>query len=901
MQTARRGPASSEPRRIGLALAALVVLPALVPLLLLAPPAAALGGVYATCPQTTLIPRDVAIVFDRSASMLDLAAPNTTQTKFQAAVQAANLFLAQLNKTRDQSALVDFSTFFNLNRGLSFNHTGINSTAGAVNNLTADGATNLGGAVRLGRYELDNGLPSPAPNAPYSKKARANATHIMIVISDGDQTIYYADPSYEASYAKTYSNIVLYTVAVGTAISPAGLAIMNGMASDAQHAYWVPNATQLPLILQDIFSKLNDQYAPTVGAPAPLNVAHIFDNGVDRGPSPVPGMASIVGQKTVTTVASDDCLVQSVSWSADITQPSGAITAQALPDLGNVSLGGNLTRWSTRIDCDALPGGIHQLHVTATDFLGKTASQAAPFACIRGAVRASAQALLLRTVNPIVADAASRGVALPAPEGGSVGAKFLDWTLTAGGETLRLQGMQENANGGHTDNGAHPQHLSADARSIVGEVTLTGPIALDVRAFDGIAQASVSADPTAAMALVTDATSIVEAGPSEADAPQSEVWTTLCASGVLPLSQGGASISRCADVLTLDPGLTLFRDEQVVIQGLGFREVTVHALRVMVDRPELRAELILGEAYAGASWLGQARLHSASRALDFEDDAGLGADAPDAFANAAPIAPGTYGGQLVGQDKDFYLVAAKPGQKVHAVITPSSGASVTLLTAPPFPAPTQAGLQAFATSLPGSAAASPVALVLQGQLLDPQGAVRDTKVSATIGVPVTLELNVDEPGGWVLRLDGRDVNYTLTLTVVDVPMTHDDDALRGSDAGETCADAMLVGPGVQVGTLEYQDDSDWYRFQIQEGQILTLVLRPGDTVEAANMHLGLYGPDCQLVQSVQPLSNIVKGSPSTILFNVPTGKSGLWRAEVRHVNGIGTYELLVAPSVAAVP
>lgn len=843
--------------------------------------------------------KDVVLVLDRSASML-------ADNKIGVAKAAASLLLAELDRTRDQSALVAFSSGFSLEKGLSKQHMVAQhatlSTQAKVNALVADGATALGGAIRMARFELDNGLPNPSTPPYYSGNARAGVPHAMVVLSDGDQTMHWADPLYEASYAKRVSGITVFSVALGVDISESGLSVMENISSSPDHYFRVVNPADLGTAFRQIAKRLNDTAPPTVAITRPSPTSHrLFEDDADKGASPIPGASAASGLLQARAIAGDDCLVDRVAWEIDVHERGALLRTD---DLGSVHAATSGTYRAT-IDCDALPAGRHVLRATAYDWLGNSAVDERAIWCLRPVVDARATALHARATNPAEPVVESEGAALPTPTGGA-DAFALHAERRASPTPVDLSALYDEVAGGVTAGSAsgRAQHLAARALSREANATFAA-LGLRLDAIETSARVALDAEPGRPIALSTAgsfAPTRVATGSPALDALIAAATDAGC---LAPVVAGGVEIESCPGKVATGVGFEVRFGETIRVAGLGFEEITVNGVHVLVDRPEGRAEVILAQSYAGASWLGLDALRGPARSLALASDAGTHADASDDWTAPLPLAPGLYGARVEDAgDVDAYGIAAAPGKKVHVAIVASNEAAVTLHGGAPAPG-APAEVAPFVTGAPARASATTALPAFTIELLDPAGVVRDAK-SVTPGGASAVELNVDAAGTWVARVaapSGRAGEYTLAVTVSDAPMTQANDALRGSDAGSTCTDSLLVGPGAHVGTIEHGDASDWYRFQLHEGQILALTLRPGDTADAADMDVRFYDPACNLLADPAPLvgAGVAKGSPEVVLYTVPPGASGLYRAEVAYVNGLGTYEIAIVTSVAAVP
>ncbi|WP_301676986.1 VWA domain-containing protein [Methanoculleus methanifontis] len=126
------------------------------------------GDGYAMQPD----PIDVVLVIDRSGSMKYDIARNSgsSNERMEAAQDAANNFVDQMNSTRDRVALVSFAFDATLDQSLTNEKDEIK---GAINGLSADGATNM----RLAYYTAIKYL---------KENGRSNAVKAVILMGDGD-------------------------------------------------------------------------------------------------------------------------------------------------------------------------------------------------------------------------------------------------------------------------------------------------------------------------------------------------------------------------------------------------------------------------------------------------------------------------------------------------------------------------------------------------------------------------------------------------------------------------------------------------------------------------------------------------------------------------------------------
>ncbi|OLC61338.1 hypothetical protein AUH73_07385 [archaeon 13_1_40CM_4_53_4] len=124
---------------------------------------------------------------------------------------------------------------------------------------------------------------------------------------------------------------------------------------------------------------------------------------------------------------------------------------------------------------------------------------------------------------------------------------------------------------------------------------------------------------------------------------------------------------------------------------------------------------------------------------------------------------------------------------------------------------------------------------------------------------------------------GGDTSYSF-------PYVYESDANSGNDASNVIAGAFGVGFASYNGILQGADDQDWYQFQANSGQAVTISMTPPT---GANFDMKLYDPSGNYFSG----SFNAQGQPESISFNAPV--SGLWRLQVYLVSGFGTYTFSV--------
>jgi YVTN family beta-propeller protein len=115
-------------------------------------------------PYVQHLPLDVMLTIDRSSTMYQFGANPINSAK-----AAAKLLVDQLDPTRDRVGLVSFAPVPTLNVGLTSD---LASVKIAIDGLTMDVGTNLGGGVKTAQAEI-------------ATHGRPNAVKVMVVLTDG--------------------------------------------------------------------------------------------------------------------------------------------------------------------------------------------------------------------------------------------------------------------------------------------------------------------------------------------------------------------------------------------------------------------------------------------------------------------------------------------------------------------------------------------------------------------------------------------------------------------------------------------------------------------------------------------------------------------------------------------
>ncbi|MCK4393323.1 PPC domain-containing protein, partial [Candidatus Bipolaricaulota bacterium] len=112
------------------------------------------------------------------------------------------------------------------------------------------------------------------------------------------------------------------------------------------------------------------------------------------------------------------------------------------------------------------------------------------------------------------------------------------------------------------------------------------------------------------------------------------------------------------------------------------------------------------------------------------------------------------------------------------------------------------------------------------------------------------------------------------------------DAGSGHDASDERKGALPLLPGTYQGFLEDDDDYDWYSFNADKGQIISLKLVP----QTGDFDLYLYRGD-----SGSSVAHSNHGTGQEEAIQYVAGQSGTWYIRVKRNSGEGEYTLTVAP------
>lgn len=523
-------------------------------------------------------------------------------------------------------------------------------------------------------------------------------------------------------------------------------------------------------------------------------------------------------------------------------------------------------------------GGVHTATFLATDSGGITATCVVTLDIKRPNASSLAIGVWAGNKVPLSGEYQTEGAA--AADGGSSGQ--IHHLVDAPSRGVRAEGLEERASTTQTSptSSAAGFTEAAYVSLMGGQIVVEGFTNEATLSWDG-ATSAFSFDDTRRIAKLT-------IGGIEIDIDDS------LASETIPLPSGGY--------------VSLF-ERSIVSDGDGV-VVRSNLLHVYSDPLYGAQEFILGSLtlHAGNSL----EILAQERDILPQNDAGCGCDAPGTTAGAIPIGPGLYDGSVpTGDEIDTYSVALAHGEKIMLVLDASEREMVT-------------GGQSYVPDPPTPPAIAPATVALPQHdstaapsyrltLFDPTGTQREFAALALSQGPERIELNADIPGDWHVEVqrtgsNGDADNYTLAVTVTPVPLLEQNDALSGADAPGACAtNGSLPGidTGYWPGVLRDDDFEDFYQFEADISELITVAVKPGETADGVNMALSLWDRDCVLIayrDAFGAQGTGLKGVPESVL-ELPSLYTGNYYIGIHRINGVGNHhlELNVIDPMPSVP
>ena len=166
-------------------------------------------------------------------------------------------------------------------------------------------------------------------------------------------------------------------------------------------------------------------------------------------------------------------------------------------------------------------------------------------------------------------------------------------------------------------------------------------------------------------------------------------------------------------------------------------------------------------------------------------------------------------------------------------------------------------------------------------------ALADHKGS-TVSIPYTAV----ETDNHFVSISGGDGDYTFSVS-----LTGQNDAGKGSDAGNSIGQAMSITPGSYTGYMSYNDQEDWYSFSANSGQGIFITVKP---LEKSDYDIHLYNPSGNYVHSA-----LYYGDDT---LEYPADATGTWKFKLDmfpgwdaskwpdnyYLYGSGAYELTLS-------
>ncbi|EMR73531.1 hypothetical protein MBGDN05_00437 [Thermoplasmatales archaeon SCGC AB-539-N05] len=144
----------------------------------------------------------------------------------------------------------------------------------------------------------------------------------------------------------------------------------------------------------------------------------------------------------------------------------------------------------------------------------------------------------------------------------------------------------------------------------------------------------------------------------------------------------------------------------------------------------------------------------------------------------------------------------------------------------------------------------------------------DFEFCDTTGNPVGQSYTATETGMHFIHIftSGGSGDYIISLS-----LTNQNDAGKGSDAGNSIGQATAINPGSYTGYMDSNDVEDWYSFNANSGQGIFVNVEPVELKEG-DFDIHLYNPSGQLVHSAQYYGDDE--------LEFPADASGTWKIKL---------------------
>jgi hypothetical protein len=187
---------------------------------------------------------NISIFVDRYDLSTDGINRTPTIISFDAARSAATHFV-NMSAASDQLSLISFESSATVNQVLTTNK---NAVRTAISGLAASGGTRIDLGITSARGELT------------SVRKRANATQIMILLTDGQNDLNPSTVITAATAAKA-AGIRIFTIGLG---SFTDIDLLKSVATNPSDAYYAPTGAQLDAIYEEISRVITAEYRSQV-------------------------------------------------------------------------------------------------------------------------------------------------------------------------------------------------------------------------------------------------------------------------------------------------------------------------------------------------------------------------------------------------------------------------------------------------------------------------------------------------------------------------------------------------------------------------------------------------------------------------------------------------------------
>jgi len=154
--------------------------------------------------------------------------------------------------------------------------------------------------------------------------------------------------------------------------------------------------------------------------------------------------------------------------------------------------------------------------------------------------------------------------------------------------------------------------------------------------------------------------------------------------------------------------------------------------------------------------------------------------------------------------------------------------------------------------------------VCEGQVIQASISGANYELLDDKGEPVSSGYKAVNSALHFLRVYDGSGDYTISLT-----LNGQNDGGKGTDAGNSNAQAMSITPGTYPGYMDYNDQEDWYSFSANSGQGIFIDL---EVCKYSDYDLHLYDPSSRLVHSAQYYGDDH--------LEYPAGSSGTWKIKL---------------------